>query len=113
MGELNADRGVLALHEADEGFETLHLRIVPDAKVMLIDQADLFDRRCLDKDQPKAAQRIAAEMHIVKAAANVAGPGAVVDHGRHDQPVLQRQATDLERLEQHGSCTVDAVGNRG
>src|SRR6266700_7613878 len=113
MGELNADRDLLTLHEGDERLETLHLCIIPDAKVMFIDQANLFDSRSLDKDQPKAAQRIAAEMHVVKGAAGVAGPGAVVDHGRHHQPVLQRQATELEWLEQQWSCTVDAVGARG
>ncbi len=103
MGELNADRGVLALHEGDQRLETLHLRIVPDAEVMLVDQASLFDGRCLDKDQPEAAQRIAAEMHVVKGAAGVAGSGAVMHHRRHHQPVLQRQAADPKRLEQHWS----------
>src|SRR5437763_9913885 len=100
MGELNADRGVLARHEGDEGLEALNLGVIPDAKVMLVDQADLFDGGGLDKDQPKAPQRIAAEMDVVKGAANIAGAGAVVDHRRNDQPVLQRQATRLERLEQ-------------
>ncbi len=69
---------------------------------MLVDQANLFDSRCLDKDKPEASQRIAAEMHVVKAAAGVAGRGAVMDHRRHDEAVLQGQAADLERLEQHG-----------
>jgi hypothetical protein len=98
VSELNANRGVLAFHEGDERLEALHLGVIPDAEVMLVDQANLFDGCCLDKHQPKAAQRIAAEMHIVKAAANVAGPGAVMDHGRHDQPVLEAQAPDLQRL---------------
>ena len=64
VGELNADRGFLTLHEGDERLEALHLRIVPDAKVVLVDQADLFDAGGLDKDQPKASQGIAAEMHV-------------------------------------------------
>ncbi len=80
---------------------------------MFIDQANLFDSGSLDKHQPKTAQRIAAEMHVVKGAAKVAGRGAVVDHGRHDQAVFERQVPDRERLEQQGSCTVDAVGDRG
>ena len=113
MGELDADRGLLALHEGDEGLEALHLRIVPDAEVMLIDQADLFDGSCLDKDQPEAAQRIAAEMHVVKGAAGVAGSGAVVDHRRHHQAVLQGQATDFERLEQQWARGVGAIGGKG
>src|SRR5437588_5032088 len=112
MGELNTDRGLLTLHEGNERLETLHLRIIPDAEVMFIDQPNRFDSRGLDKDQPKAAQRIATEMHIVKGATGVAGRGAVVDHGWHHQPVLQAEATDLERLEQQWSCTVDAVGDR-
>src|SRR5438309_2484038 len=112
MGELNADRDLLTLHEGDQGFETLQLCIIPDAEVMFIDQANLFDSSGLDKDQPKATQRVAAEMYVVKGAAGVAGHGAVVDHGRHHQPVLQRQPADLERLEQQWSCTVDAVGDR-
>jgi hypothetical protein len=103
VGELNPDRGLLSLHEGDEGLEALHLCIIPDAKVMLVDQANLFDGSRLDKDKPEASQRIAAEMHVVKRAAGAAGPGAVVDHRRHDQAVLEGQATDLKRLEQHGS----------
>src|ERR1700681_164697 len=113
MCELNADRGLLTLHEGDERLEALQLRIVPDTKVMLVDQANLFDGRCLDKDKPKAPQRIAAEMHVVKAAAGVARPGAVMDHGRHHQAVLEGQAADLERLEQQWSCSVGAAGGRG
>ncbi len=113
MGELNADRGLLALHEGDEGPEALHLRIIPDAEVMLVDQPNLFHSSRLDKDKPKTSQRIAAEMHVMKAAAGVAGAGAVMDHGRHDQAVLQRQATDLERLEQHGPRQFNAIGDRG
>jgi hypothetical protein len=113
MGELNAERGVLALHEGDQGLEALHLRIIPDAEVVLVDQAYLFDRRCLDKDEPKTSQRIAAEMHVMKAAAGVAGAGAVMDHRRHHQAVFQGQATDLERLEQHGTCQFNAIGDRG
>ena len=100
MGELDADRGLLALHEGDEGLEALRLRIVPDAEVVLIDQADLFNGSRLGKDQPEAAQRIAAEMHGVKGAAGVAGSGAVVDHWRYHQAVLEGQATDFEGLEQ-------------
>ena len=88
MRELNADGRVLAFHEGDERLKALRLRLVPDAKIMLIDQANLFDGGCLNKDKPKASQRIAAEMHVVKHAAGAARPGAVVDHGRHDQAVL-------------------------
>jgi hypothetical protein len=88
MGELNPDRSLLTLHEGNEGLEALHLCIIPDAKVMLVDQANLFDGSCLDKDKPKASQGVAAEMHVVKDAARVGGPGAIVDHRRHDQAVL-------------------------
>ena len=102
MRELNPDRGVLALHEGDQRFEAFHLRLVPDAEVELVDQADFLDAGGLDKHQPEASERITAEMHVVKRAAGVAGAGAVMDHGRHDQAVLQGQATDLERLEQQG-----------
>ena len=103
MGELNADRRVLAPHEVDQRLEALRLRIIPDAEVVLVDQADLLDGGGLDKDQPKAAQRIAAEMHIVKDAAGAAGAGPVVHHRRHHQAVLQRQTADRERLEQQGA----------
>src|SRR3984893_14750958 len=113
MGELNADSRVLTLHEGDQGLEALHLGIVPDAKVMLVDQADLLDSRRLDQDQPKTTQRVAAELHVVKTAAGAARRGAVVYYRRHHQPVLQGQAADLVRLEQHGSCSVNAVGDRG
>ena len=89
MRKLNPDRGVLAPHEVDERFEALGLRLVPDAEVMLVDQANLFDGLCLDKDKPKASQRIAAEMDVVKHAAGAARPGAIVHHRRHDEAVLQ------------------------
>ena len=112
MRELNADRGVLALHEGDQGLEALHLRIIPDAEVMLVDQADFFDARGLDKHHPKSAERIAAEMHVVKDAAGAAGPGAIVHHRRNDQAVLQRQVADLERLKQQRSCRINIFGGR-
>ena len=112
MRELNADRGVLALHEGDQRLEALHLRVIPDAEVMLVDQANLFDPRCLDKDHPEAAERIAAEMHVVKDAAGAAGSGAIMHHRRHDQAVLQRQVADPERLEQQWSCRIKIFGGR-
>ena len=99
MGKLNADRRVLTLHEGDQRLEALRLRIIPDAEVMLVDQANLLDGGRLDKDKPKASQRITAEMHVVKHAAGAAGPGPVMHHRRHDQAVLEGQAADRERLE--------------
>src|SRR5689334_22471053 len=99
MGELNADRGVLALHEGDQRLETFDLGVVPDAEIMLIDEADLLDRRRLDEDQPKAAQCVAAEMHDMEGPAAIAGVAAIVDHRRNDEAVLQREASDGQRLE--------------
>src|SRR6202030_2693898 len=72
MRELNADCRVLALHEGDQGLEALYLGVVPDAEIMLVDQADLFDGGGLDKDKSKTSERITAEMHIVKHAAGAA-----------------------------------------
>ena len=113
VADLNADRRPLPLHEGDQRSKTLRLRFVPDAEVEFIDQPGLFDAGGLDKDQPKASQGIAAEMHVVKGAAHITGCGAVVDHRRHDQAVLQSEAADLKRLEQHGPCQFDAIGDRG
>jgi hypothetical protein len=56
MGELNADRGVLAMHEGDQRLEALRLRVVPDPEIVLVDEADPLDSRRLDKDEPEAAQ---------------------------------------------------------
>ncbi len=112
MGKLNADRRVLAAHEGDQRLEALRLRIVPDAEIVLVDQADFLDGRRLDKDKPKTAERIAAEMHGVKGVAGAAGAGAVVDHRRHHQAILDGQAAHRERLEQQGACSVDVVINR-
>ena len=113
MGELNADCGLLPLHEGDERLEALHLCIVPDAKVMLVDQSNLLDGRRLDKDKSEATERVAAEMHGVKGAARVAGPGTVVDHRWYDQPVLEGQATKFDWLEQQWRCGSNAIGGRG
>ena len=112
MRELNADRRVLALHEGDEGLEALHLCVVPDAKIMLVDQADLFDGGCLDKDKPKAAQGIAAEMHVVKHAAGAARPGAVVDHRRHDQAVLKLRPRTLNGWNNNGRAGARLSGGQ-
>jgi hypothetical protein len=101
--ELNADCGFFTFYEGDEGFKTLRLCIIPDAKVMLIDQANLLDSSCLDEDKPKASEGKAAEMDVVKGAARVARSGAVVDHRRHDKAILEDQATDLNGLEQQRS----------
>ena len=92
--------------KAISGLKLSSLRLVPDAEVVLVDQADFLDPGGLDKDHPKAAERIAAEMHVVKHAAGAAGPGAVMHHRRHDQAVLQRQAADPERLEQQGRVAI-------
>ena len=108
MRELKTDRGVLAPHERDQRLETFDLRLVPDAEIELVDQADFLDAGGLDKHQTKTAERVTAEMHLMKHAAGRAGIGAVMHHRRHHQAVLQRQAADLERLEQQGRA-----GRRG
>ena len=104
MGELNADCRLLALHEGDERLEALRLRVIPDAKIVLVDQANLLDRGGLDKDQPKALERIAAEMHVVKGVAGAARSGPVVTIGGTTRRFFERQAADRERLEQQGAC---------
>src|SRR5579859_1785959 len=100
MGELNADRGALPLHESDQRLEAFDLRVVPDAEVVLVDEADFLDRRRLDKDEAKAAERVAAEMHDVESAAGVAALAAVMNHRRHDEAIFQREAPDRERFEE-------------
>src|SRR5262249_27581260 len=72
--------------------------VIPDAEIVLVDEADFLDRGGLDKDEAEAAERISAEMHDVEGTAGVAGLGAVMDHRRHHEAVLQRQAADRERL---------------
>ena len=62
MGELDADRRVLATHELDQRFEAFGLGLVPDAEIILVDETDFLDGGRLDKDQPKPAQRVAAEI---------------------------------------------------
>jgi hypothetical protein len=101
MGELNADRGTLTLHESDQRLEAFSLRLVPNAEVMLVDQPDLLDPCRLDKDQPKTSQRVAAEMHDVKGAASIAGVGTIMNHRRYDEAVFQRETPDREWLKQH------------
>src|SRR6476469_1677079 len=96
MCELNANRSLLALHEGDQRLEASYLFIIPDAKIMLVDQANLFDGSCLDKDKSEAPKRITAQMHVVKATARVARTSAIMDHGWHDQAVLEGQAADVE-----------------
>src|ERR1700760_734836 len=101
MADLDSDRGVLTLHEGDQRLEAFDLGFVPDTEIMLIDEADILDRGDLDKDEPEAAQRVAAEMHQMEIAAGVAGFGAVMDHRRNDEAVFQLEAADIDRLEQH------------
>jgi hypothetical protein len=43
-------------HERDQGLETFHLGVVPDAEVILVDEPDLLDRRGLYEDEPEAAR---------------------------------------------------------
>ncbi len=113
MRELNADRGLLALHEGDQGLVALHLRIVPDAEVVLIDQADLFDRGRFDKDQSKASQGKAAEMHVVKSAAGATGPGPVMHHRGYHHAIPEGQAANFNGLKQQGSCSLNAIHGMG
>ena len=98
MRKLDADRGALALHEGDQRLEAFGLRLVPDAEVVLVDQADFLDAGRLDKDEAEAAERVAAEMHDMEGAAGVACLGAVMHHRRDDEAVLQRQPADGEGL---------------
>ena len=104
MRELNPDRGVLAPHECYQRLEAFDLRLVPDAEIELVDQSDFLDAGGFDKHQTKTAERVTAEMHLMKHAAGRTGIGAVMHHRRHHQAVLQRQAADVERLEQQGAC---------
>ena len=69
-------------------------------------------RKSLDKDQAKTAERVTTQMHVVKHAAGRSGFGAVMHHRRHHQAIFQRQAADLERLEQQGAYWIEAAGGR-
>ena len=55
MGELNADCSVLPPHESDQRLEAFGLCLVPDAEIVLVDEADLLHRRRLDKDETETA----------------------------------------------------------
>ena len=44
----------IARHERDQRFESFDLRIVPNAEIVLVDEADLLYRRRLDKDEAEA-----------------------------------------------------------
>jgi hypothetical protein len=110
MRELNPDRGVLAPHEGDQRLEAFGLGLVPDAEIELVDQADFLDAGGLDKHQAKTAERVPSQMHVMKHAAGRTGIGAVMHHRRHHQAIFQRQAADVERLEQQGACGTDAGG---
>jgi hypothetical protein len=68
-----------------------------------------LDRRHLDKHQPEAAQREAAEMDDVKRTAGIAGVAAVVNHRWHDEAIFQREAPYRPRLEQHRPCRFAVV----
>src|SRR5579859_7525568 len=110
MGELDADRRALPLHEGDQRLETFDLGVVPEAQVVFVDQADLLDRGAFDEHKPEAAERVTPEMHQVKGAAGVAGFAAIVNHRRHDETVLQRYAANRHRLEQFWPHCSLAVG---
>ena len=110
MGKLNADRRPLPPHEGDQRLEAFDLRVVPDAEIVLVDEAYFLHAGRLDKDQSETAERIAAEMHDMERAAGVAGVAAIMDHRRHDETVLQREAANLERLEKSWLRRIAAIG---
>src|SRR5581483_8236828 len=99
MRQLDSDRGALSLHEGDQRLEAFGLRLVPDAEVVLVDQADLLDPGRLDEDEAEPAERVTAEMYDMEGAAGVARLGAVMHHRRHDEAVLQGESADGEGLE--------------
>jgi hypothetical protein len=101
VGQLDADRRPLSLHEGDQRLEAFDLRIAPDPEVVLVDQPDLFDAGRLDKNQTETAQRVTAEMHDMEGAAGMAGVAAIMDHRRHHETIFQRQAPDRKRPKQH------------
>src|SRR6185437_1993307 len=100
MGKLDADRRALPLHERDQRLEAFDLGIAPDAEIMLVDEPDFLHARRLDEDETKTAERIAAEMHQMEGTAGIAGLGAIMDHRRYDEAVLQREPANFQRLEQ-------------
>ena len=101
MGELEADRRALALHEGDQRLEAFDLGLAPDAEVVLIDEADLLDRCGLDEHQPETAQRVAPEMYDMECATGVSGVAAIMHHRRHHEAIAQREASNAQGLEQH------------
>src|SRR5690348_5341692 len=100
MGKLDADRRALSAHEGDQRLEAFDLGIAPDAEIVLVDEPDFLDAGRFDKDETETAERVAAKMHQMEGATGIAGLGAIMDHRRHDEAVLQREPANCQRLEQ-------------
>ena len=79
MGELDADAAALVVHHADQPAVRLDLAVVPDAHVVVGDQAALFNGGGLGEHQGEAAIGHLAEMHNMGVAGN-AMTGAVDIH---------------------------------
>ena len=79
MGELDADAAALVVHHADQPAMRLDLAVVPDAHVVVGDQAALFNGGGLGEHQGEAAIGHLAEMHNMGVAGN-AMTGAVDIH---------------------------------
>ena len=113
VGELDPDRGALAVHELDDPAPRLGLLVVPDPRVLRRDPALRHDGGGLGQHQPEPAGRPRAEVHQVPVVGHAVGRG-VLAHRRQPDAVAQRQPTQRDRLEQlgQGFSSGGAAGHR-
>lgn len=96
VGNLDAGLGVLAVDVVYDPAQRLHLRVLPEARVLGRDAAARLGGRGLDHDDAGAVEGELAQVHEV-VVGEVAVGGAVLAHGRDDEAVVQLEGPHAQR----------------
>ena len=98
------------MDEVDDPRPGALLLVGPQPRATEGDAAFRVRRGHLREDQPRATQRPGTQMHKVEVTRN-AIDGRVLGHGRHDDAIGQRDASEAERREHRQTrCYVGRVG---
>ena len=98
MRQLDAGNGAVLLQECGNRRQPPDVRIAPDAEILRTDSAARFDRRRLDDDKRRTADRAAAQMHQMPVGRKAIF-AAILAHRRDRDAVAEGDVADLQRCE--------------
>ena len=110
MGQLDAGKGALRVHEPDGTGQRFGLCVFPESHILGRDAPDGGDTGCLHDDETHAALRKASKMHEVPVGCtSITRFARVLAHWGNNDAVPEGHTADGHRLEQ-GRCIGHCVG---